>query len=527
MTVPTTIHRTDPLPAFPNAGKDRAIRALLAAWRDAAEAVAADQWRRFYQTGAFHKHLAANQEAAVPAVRAAKARIGAQRLQMVRHQVVGTLQSFIANRQHDVRRIVEKSSLDEVTRHRLHTINTRQAWFDRRAVFTSDGSVIPEATQHLARRIMKHVLATHRRPSFRRCNMLVDQRQAVLGRPRTATRFGYWLRLGTLDRGKVQVPLRSHPYHEGRPGERCRTVQINTDRDGRLTVGVVTDVTEAFRESRTAYRPLRDEIAIDFGLTTLVATNEGDLMGRGFLDHLARLDRRIDRIARHRQRAGLTVRSRRYDRAVRQLQGYLRTTINRVLERLVRLKRPAQLIVERLDFTHPDLSKRLNRLVRRCGRKVFRQKLRDLKERFGVESVEVNAACTSQQCSRCGHTSRDNRPDRATFRCGRCGHTGHADVDAARVLRVRRWTPSASEVSCPDARLRDPNRPQRQVLAELRRRGLHAAAAGQRQAGTARRSAQRGWSGKPPAAGFHPPGPAGSALRRASAPHVGAVSTTR
>ena len=43
MTVPTTIHRTDPLPAFPNPGKDRAIRATLDAWRDASEAVAADQ----------------------------------------------------------------------------------------------------------------------------------------------------------------------------------------------------------------------------------------------------------------------------------------------------------------------------------------------------------------------------------------------------------------------------------------------------------------------------------------------------
>ncbi|MFP3386552.1 zinc ribbon domain-containing protein, partial [Tritonibacter sp. SIMBA_163] len=85
-----------------------------------------------------------------------------------------------------------------------------------------------------------------------------------------------------------------------------------------------------------------------------------------------------------------------------------------------------------LDFSHPDLSKRMNRLIRRCGRAVFRQKLQDLEERFGVETVEVNAAYSSQQCSSCGYTCRDNRPDRATFRCGRCGHTSHADVDAAR-----------------------------------------------------------------------------------------------
>ena len=176
-----------------------------------------------------------------------------------------------------------------------------------------------------------------------------------------------------------------------------------------------------------------------------------------------------------------------------------------MLERLVRLKRAATLIVERLDFSHPDLSKRMNRLIRRCGRKVFRQKLQNLEERFGVKLVEVNAAYSSQQCRSCGWTTRDNRPARASFRCRRCGHTSHADVDAARSLRGRRSDPG----------LRDPGRPRKQVLAELTRRGLYADAAGDRQrrtGHTSRRSAQRGWSGKPTDTGFHPPGPAGSAL---------------
>ncbi|WP_027289826.1 zinc ribbon domain-containing protein [Rhodovibrio salinarum] len=483
------------------------MRELLFAWRDTAETVAADQWRRFFETGRFEKNLSANQEAAVAPIREAKRRIGAARVQMVRYQVVGTLQSFMANRQNDFRRIVEASSLDDTTKHQLHTINKRQAWFRRDAVAMKDGTVVPAETQKLARRIMRHVLSQHRRPLFARCNMVMDQRQAVLGRATQAGAFDYWFRLGTLDRRKIDVPLRSYPYHDARQGDRCKTVQINADRDGALSVGVVTDVTESFRQSRTTYQPLRDAIAVDFGLSTLVATDEGDLMGRNFIDHLAKLDRRIDKIARVRQRAGFRVRSERYDKAVQQLRGYIKTEINRVLKRLARLKRPETLIVERLDFSHPDLSKRMNRIIRRCGRAVFRQKLQDLEERFGVETVEVNAAYSSQQCSSCGFTSRDNRPGRATFRCGRCGHTSHADVDAARSLRVRRS----------DSGLRDPRRSRRQVLAELQRRGLYAASSGQRRAGQVRRSAQQGWSGKPPTAGFHPPGPAESALRDATA----------
>ena len=123
----------------------------------------------------------------------------------------------------------------------------------------------------------------------------------MLGTAHTATSFDKWLRIGTLDGGKVHLPLRSYSYHDNRTGNRSNTVQVNTDRDGQLVVGVITDVTEPFKHSRTTYQPLRDAVTIDFGLSTLVATNEGDLMGRSFIDRLAKIDKRIDGIARIRQ----------------------------------------------------------------------------------------------------------------------------------------------------------------------------------------------------------------------------------
>mgnify|MGYP006427200953 CR=1 FL=1 len=167
MTVASTNDRTDPLPVFPNTGKARALRVLREAWRDAAETTAAHQWRRFFEMGYVRKNLSANQDVAAPALCTAKQRIGAQRLQMVRYQVVGTLQSFLSNRQNDFRQIVERSSLDGETKHQLHSINKRQAWFDRRDVVTKNGTVVPGSTQKLARRIMRHVLTQHRRPSFK------------------------------------------------------------------------------------------------------------------------------------------------------------------------------------------------------------------------------------------------------------------------------------------------------------------------------------------------------------------------
>jgi putative transposase len=232
--------------------------------------------------------------------------------------------------------------------------------------------------------------------------------------------------------------LRSYPYFENRKGQRCQTVQINDRDDGTIQAGVITDVSAPFREERAAYTPLRDTLSIDFGLATLMATDAGDLMSRDALRQLEKLDKRISTIARHRQKAGLKVRSPRYNRAVRQLRGWLKTEINRILNRVVLLRKPAHVTVAKLDFRHPGLSKRLNRILTNCGRAAFWAKLQELEERYGVTHTEVHADYSSQTCSHCGWVEKYNRHSQSEFRCRCCGTRMHADVNAARNLGARR-----------------------------------------------------------------------------------------
>ena len=68
------------------------------------------------------------------------------------------------------------------------------------------------------------------------------------------------------------------------------------------------------------------------------------------------------------------------------------------------------------------------------GRKAWH----DLKDRFGIETVEHNPAYTSQECEVCGFTDRGNRKSQSEFRCLHCGHTAHADVNGAKVIAKRR-----------------------------------------------------------------------------------------
>jgi IS605 OrfB family transposase len=57
--------------------------------------------------------------------------------------------------------------------------------------------------------------------------------------------------------------------------------------------------------------------------------------------------------------------------------------------------------------------------------------------RAGIPVVYVDPAYTSQQCSECSYTDRNNRAGQATFACRACGVTVHADINGSRNIALR------------------------------------------------------------------------------------------
>ncbi|MFU8855268.1 zinc ribbon domain-containing protein, partial [Micromonospora sp. SL1-18] len=73
---------------------------------------------------------------------------------------------------------------------------------------------------------------------------------------------------------------------------------------------------------------------------------------------------------------------------------------------------------------------------------LFERALTNQARTTGTRIARVPAAFTSQRCSRCGNTDRNNRESQATFRCGSCGHQANADVNAAINVRDAAEAPS-------------------------------------------------------------------------------------
>jgi hypothetical protein len=245
--------------------------------------------------------------------------------------------------------------------------------------------------------------------AWRACAVVVGREQWRLffetGRVKVVNRWKAWFGREPLAmKDGAEIPLRGHDYFAARQGVRKKTVQVN-EREGRMFFGIVTDMGEVCEEQRLAYQPRCEEIALDYGLRTLFATDQGDLLSQGFLRKLESFDHRISRLAAYRLKHGLRTRSPRYDREVRRLRSYLRTESGRVLNRLVEVQRPGRIVVERLWFRNPRLSRRMNRLVTNAA------VIRALVLEFQRQNVERWGNPQGRR-----GTSRDPRVENAYFR---------------------------------------------------------------------------------------------------------------
>jgi putative transposase len=442
------IYRTDLLPHRMNAGKEAKVRALLSAWRNVAVCQAGEQWKLFFTTGRVSKKHNVS--------RTGYEIVGTAYGQMVRWQVVGQIESWLSNRSNDFRDLVNRSSLDADIKHQLHFINRWQAWYDPKPLTMKDGKQISGEVRKLARTIFRHLLNRHRKPNLSKASMLIDQRCISVTKANRSSVYPLWARISTLDKGKrIDVPLQTYLHFDNRQGERSASVQI-VEREGQLSFGLMTDIAATCESSRKKYVPRTEVIALDLGLKTLFATDQGDLLGQGWLAKLHEYDCKITKLAKYRQQHGMKVRSERYKRYVAQLRGFVRSEIGRILNRLVQTHAPAEIVVERLRFQNPNLSKRLNRILSKFGKNEVTRKLKDLEERFGITSTEINPAYTSQADSACGYVDKLNRPRQAAFCCRWCGSKRHADVNAARNILNRR-----------SASVGDYRRPKQAILADL------------------------------------------------------------
>ena len=425
------IIRTYTYPCFPSKSKLIKARKVLEEYRKSAQKIAKLQWTEFFRTGKFNKYLP---------LKALDSLLSARYKQTCQWQVVGVLDGYLARIQEEFAKIIDHSTLSQKSKRVLIAINSRKVWFGKDLETISwfergdrtDYQVTKEEIV-LARKIFKFILHKWRKPRFKRIAMHLDAKVATVEENESSKSFDKWFKLSTLDKGKpVLIPLKNNAYAEGIDGRYLNFYQVQEE-DGDLIVKLVKEL------ERRDYRPIVPETGVDLGLNPLFATDRGDLMGRKFLGFLAKSDDQITKRMAYLQKIGRRPsQDKKYSKLVRRLRDFLENEINRHINRLVELYRPARIVVERLDFRGQNLSRRMNRLLSRFGKRIVREKLKSLQELYGIEVIETNPAYSSQECASCGYIDEKNRKSTQEFECQACGRRTNAQVNAARNILRRR-----------------------------------------------------------------------------------------
>lgn len=280
-------------------------------------------------------------------------------------------------------------------------------------------------------------------PDVKAPRLVLDSRTGILSPAKREGHFAHWLAVSTLVKGqRVQLPLRLSEYAQRAPGEFANSLEIQV-KQGKLHVSLWKKATpEQYKEwhfkSGTGKAYPSKTVALDFGLCTLLASSEGNCYGRYWLDRLTVYDKQLTALAAQRQRLGLKTRSPKYDSLINRIRGFIKTEVGRIVNQFVRERPDLEIVVlEKLRFSSPHLSRRLNRIIQNCGLRKLKDKFQELAVVYGFSVVEVNPAYTSQTCSHCGWVSRGNRPSQKVFKCELCGKTCHADFNASRNLYER------------------------------------------------------------------------------------------
>jgi putative transposase len=446
-----------------NPGKVAMLRALFPQFRDAMGHLAAMSRRELLAGERLaHWRVMPNDQIGFPT------ELSARQLKSAQNMVHANLSGWLARVQDGVRELITGSSLSERQKTVLYRINARKAWWvptlelpwvidGERLVPVEHGrlaktsevvwiAVAPEILK-LARRLAKRTQKRIRFPNLSRVNTLTLDGIVAQAEPaRSATqhgRVGYWVKVATLVRGKpVQVPLICNRRFtcelevvRERGGKCCAAIQLHRTEHG-VEVSLITEQPDA------ALRTTGSVVGLDFGFSSaLFATSEGQLLGRAMLARLRELDAVLESVTADLQRRGIALKT---DRTYRKLQArigdYVANEIGRLLNRLAD-HNARELVVERLDFRGGGLSKRMNRLCTRTGRRVLKGRLARLTERHGIAVTVVPAPYSSQQCSGCGYVHKTNRKSQSRFSCGFCGKKLHADVNASRTVASRRSRP--------------------------------------------------------------------------------------
>jgi putative transposase len=185
--------------------------------------------------------------------------------------------------------------------------------------------------------------------------------------------------------------------------------------------------------------PTDQVVGVDLGIVRPAVTSNNQFLGKRAWKAI---EGKLFHLKRALQKKG-TKSAKRHLKRVRGKQARFRRTNDHILSKQIvaAIEPGGTIVLENLtDIRKRSKVKRKTETSRRVHSWSFAQ-LKSFvvykAEGRGCTVVAVDPRHTSQACSCCGHTARNNRRSRGRFVCRKCGFELHADLNAARNIAAK------------------------------------------------------------------------------------------
>ena len=204
------------------------------------------------------------------------------------------------------------------------------------------------------------------------------------------------------------------------PNGELRTASIIKEADGLyLKVVVKEQDVEQIRENQSV-------CSIDMGITRFLTTSDGEIVEnpKHLFNYLKQL--RVENRKLSRMKKG----GKNFKKQVKVLQK-LHQKVSRVRKDFLHeqsrslANNYSTVIREDLNISKMVKGSKLAKHILDCSWGLFFELLE-----YKTNVIKVNPAYTSQKCSKCGHTVKENRKTQSLFECVKCGYTENADFQA-------------------------------------------------------------------------------------------------
>ena len=248
--------------------------------------------------------------------------------------------------------------------------------------------------------------AKQSKPTIKEIQCELDQRFVKI-EFNSNTHFDGWITFSSLGNNiKLQIPFKKHKHFN-------RLLNVGTIKNGiRLSKKEITFI---FDLPEIEHKKEGTTIGIDVGQTTTLSCSNGQVIDK--CPHGHTYGTICDKLARKIKN------SKNFNKTVKHRCNYLRYIVNKLnLDNVG--------IVNRENIKNLRKFSNVSRRMKHWNYRELFDVLDRKLEMHGVRVNKLNPTYTSQRCSRCGWTRKDNRK-RKKFKCNKCSFECDADLNAS------------------------------------------------------------------------------------------------